>query len=124
MLENYIDLGTVLAPWPEIVTGSQVAFGAIAAPGATASFSVTGAASVVVSGTWAKPPYFYIERSTDGGATWGPSAGVIMFNGASVPNAAVIGSLTGSPTTTGTALYRLRLEGLAPGAPISWAVYQ
>jgi hypothetical protein len=123
MSVDYIDLGNVLAPWAEIVTGSQIANGAIATPGVTGTFSVTGPAKILAWGSWARSPYLTIERSTDGGTTWGP-AGQIMFHGASVPSAAVQGSLTGSPSTTGTALYRLRLDGLPPGSPISWAVYQ
>ena len=123
MAVDYIDLGTVLAPWAEIVIGSQIANGAIVNPGITGTFSVTGAAAIYVWGYWARPPYLTIERSTNGGTIWGP-AGQVIFHGASLPGAAVPGTLTGSPATTGTALYRLRLDGAPLGSPVSWAVYQ
>jgi hypothetical protein len=124
MTPDYVDCGAVLAPFGESVAArTQVAFGAIAAEGVTPAFTVTGAAVIYVWGGWTKSPRLTIERSTDGGTTW-TSAGTIQFHGEAQSNVAAFGTLTGSPTTTGTALYRLRLDSLYFGGPFPWAVYQ
>ena len=122
MTPDYVDCGAAVAPFGDEMAGrSQVAFGAIAAPGVTPAFSVTGAGSVLVWGGWSRPPAVSIERSTDGGATWTPG-GIVIFNGPAHPAVAAQGSLTGSPASTGTALYRLRFDGQAGVFP--WSVYQ
>ena len=123
MAADFVDFGSTLAPWNDVETGSKIAFGSIAAPGVTGAFSVTGHASIYAWGGWTRPPCLTVEKSTDGGTTW-TAAGNIIFHGAAAPNVAAQGMLTGSPTTTGTALYRLRLDGQAPNAPISWSVCQ
>ena len=123
MATDFVEFGAVFGPWADSVTGAQIAFGSIATPGVTTPFTVTGAATIYVYGGWTRAPHLTIERSADGGTTWGP-AGNIEFNGSTPANVAAVGSLTGNPQQTGTALYRLRLEMPTAGGPFSWAVYQ